>query len=113
MICASGAGAREGRGRRLSPPSRGCVFPQLEALPGFLGASLLQRDDGRGAEVLVMTKWASIEAVMAFAGARAREGRRRAEARAVLASFDDFVTHHEVVAELAPQGRLDGDSRSA
>ena len=33
----------------------GSVFPRLQSLPGFLGASLLQRMDKGEAEVLVMT----------------------------------------------------------
>ena len=77
------------------------VFPQLEALPGFMGASLLQRDDGNGAEVMVLTRWASMRAVEAFAGAEPEKAVVDPAARAVLASFDDIVTHHEVVAELA------------
>src|SRR5271165_2403046 len=46
----------------------GAVLPQLAALPGFMGASLLRRDDGGETEVLVMTRWASMEAVKAFSG---------------------------------------------
>ena len=49
----------------------GAVFPQLRALPGFVGASLLQKrgEEGEGAEVVVMTRWASMQAIEAFAGA--------------------------------------------
>ncbi|SDR31780.1 Heme-degrading monooxygenase HmoA [Rhizobiales bacterium GAS113] len=78
----------------------GAVLPQLEALPGFMGASLLQRDLGGEAEVLVMTKWASMEAIRAFAGPEPEKAVVEPHARAVLASFDDRVTHHELVCEL-------------
>jgi heme-degrading monooxygenase HmoA len=79
----------------------GVVFPQLEALPGFMGASLLQRNEGQGAEVLVVTRWASMQAVEAFAGRHPERAVVEDGARAVLQSFDDTVTHYEVVAELA------------
>jgi heme-degrading monooxygenase HmoA len=79
------------------------VFPQLRALPGFVGASLLQRQgrEGEGTEVIVLTRWASMEAVEAFAGGELENAVVEPGARAVLSSFDDFVTHHEVVSELA------------
>jgi heme-degrading monooxygenase HmoA len=82
----------------------GSVFPQLVALPGFMGATLLQRDDGEGAEVLVMTRWASMQAVEAFAGHDPEKAVVEPRARAVLSSFDDIVTHHEVVSELVAPG---------
>jgi heme-degrading monooxygenase HmoA len=78
------------------------VFPQLERLPGFVGASLLQRQgrEGEGIEVLVMTRWASMQAIEAFAGPEPETAVVEPGARAVLSSFDDFVTHHEVVSEI-------------
>jgi heme-degrading monooxygenase HmoA len=76
------------------------VFPRLRALPGFLGASLLQRMETGEAEVLVMTKWESMAAVEAFAGPDPERAVVEPEARAVLASFEEVVTHHEIVSEL-------------
>jgi heme-degrading monooxygenase HmoA len=84
------------------------VFPQLKSLPGFVGASLLQRQgaEGEGAEVLVMTRWTSMQAIEAFAGPEPEKAVVEPGARAVLSSFDDFVTHHEVVLELAASATL-------
>jgi heme-degrading monooxygenase HmoA len=99
---------REGKGHAgaYRRHLEGAVFPQLAALPGFMGASLLQRDEGGEAEMLVMTKWASMEAIEAFSGPRPERAVVEPEARAVLASFDEVVTHHEVVSEIAaPDGR--------
>jgi heme-degrading monooxygenase HmoA len=79
----------------------GSVFPRLQSLPGFLGASFLQRMDKGEAEVLVMTKWASMAAIEAFAGPDAERAIVEPQARAVLASFEEVVTHHEVVSEIA------------
>ena len=78
----------------------GSVFPRLRALPGFLGASLLQRMEEGEAEVLVMTRWESMAAIETFAGRDPARAVIEPEARAVLASFEDVVTHHEVVSEL-------------
>jgi len=77
------------------------VFPVLKTLPGFLGASLLQRNHADGAEVIVLTRWASMRAVEAFSGPDPQKAVVEPQARAVLSSFDDTVTHHEVVTELA------------
>ena len=79
------------------------MFPGLRALPGFLGASLLQRMDEGEVEVLVMTRWESMASIEAFAGRDPERAVVEPEARAVLARFEDFVTHHEVVLELTPE----------
>ena len=50
---------------------------------------------------MVMTKWASMTAIEAFAGPDPERAIVEPEARAVLASFEEVVTHHEVVSELA------------
>jgi heme-degrading monooxygenase HmoA len=86
----------------------GSVFPRLRTLPGFLGASLLQRVEKGEAEMLVMTKWASMAAIESFTGPDPEKAVVEPEARAVLASFDDVVTHHEVVSELAAADTLTG-----
>jgi heme-degrading monooxygenase HmoA len=78
------------------------VLPLLKALPGFMGASLLQRGVEGEIEVLVMTRWASMEAIRGFAGEEPETAVVEPEARAVLASFDDKVTHHELAFELPP-----------
>jgi heme-degrading monooxygenase HmoA len=87
------------------------VFPRLGALPGFMGASLLERDVAGEAEVLVMTRWTSMEAVKSFAGPNPGRAVVEAEARAVLSQFDDVVTHHEVVAEIGPSLRCRADDQ--
>ncbi|MBW0004036.1 MAG: antibiotic biosynthesis monooxygenase [Hyphomicrobiales bacterium] len=86
----------------------GSVYPRLRALPGFLGLSLLQRTDRGQAEMLVTTRWDSMASIEAFAGRDPESAVVEPEARAVLESFDDFVTHHEVILEL---GREDASDR--
>jgi heme-degrading monooxygenase HmoA len=53
------------------------------------------------AEVLVMTKWDSMAAIKAFAGPDLEKAIVEPQARAVLASFEEVVTHHEVLSEIA------------
>ena len=75
------------------------VFPQLRKLPGFLGAQLLDREQNGGREVIVMTRWDSMDAVRKFAGGQPDRAVVEPRAREVLASFDETVAHYEVVLE--------------
>jgi len=77
------------------------VLPELRSLEGFRDAYLLNRkDNGDGSvQIQVISLWESLDAIRAFTG----DGRElttavvEPEAQAVLASFDETVTHHEVV----------------
>lgn len=72
------------------------VFPELRAIEGYRGLCLLRRNSADGVEFVVVTFWDSMEAVRRFAGPEQQRAVVAQEARAVLASFDDFVTHFEV-----------------
>ena len=48
---------------------RGATFPALRRLPGFVDASILRREVPEGVEFLIVTRWGSLEAIRAFAGA--------------------------------------------
>jgi heme-degrading monooxygenase HmoA len=72
------------------------VLPELQAIEGFRGATLLRREDGAEIEFLVLTRWASLEAIRAFAGDDIERAVVEPEAVAVLVSFDDRVRHYEV-----------------
>jgi len=54
-----------------------------------------------------MTKWDSMAAIEAFAGPDPEKALVEPEARAVLASFDEVVTHHEIVSEIGTGGLSD------
>jgi uncharacterized protein len=73
------------------------VFPALWAIEGHRGAYLLRRALDDATELVVLTLWQSMEAVRRFAGAQAEKAVVEPEARAILTSFDDSVTHFEVV----------------
>jgi heme-degrading monooxygenase HmoA len=70
----------------------GNVLPQLKTMAGFRDIRVLRHDK----DIVVMTFWDSMDAVRAFAGHDCDKAVVEPEARAVLADFDDFVTHYEV-----------------
>lgn len=81
---------------------RNTLAPELARRTGFLGASILERAFGEHVELVVVTRWASLEAIRGFAGDDHERAVVEPEARAVLTSFDDRVEHHTIVLELMP-----------
>jgi uncharacterized protein len=73
------------------------VFPALAAIEGHRGAYLLRRPFDDATELIVLTLWQSMEAVRRFAGQNPEKAVVEPDARAILTSFDDSVTHFEVV----------------
>jgi heme-degrading monooxygenase HmoA len=73
------------------------VFPSLENIPGYRGAWLLRRDTEGRVEFLALTLWDSMEAVRRFAGDDPSVAVVEPAARAVLADFDQFVKHYDLV----------------
>jgi len=73
------------------------VFPTLRAIAGHRGAYLLRRAVDDAVELVVLTLWESMEAVRQFAGKEPEKAVVEPEARAVLTSFDDSVTHFEII----------------
>lgn len=73
------------------------VLPQLERTAGVLDATLerVQDDDGR-IEIVVVTLWASLDAIRAFAGDDIEAAVVKPAARTVLADFDSRVRHIEL-----------------
>jgi heme-degrading monooxygenase HmoA len=73
------------------------VFPALRDIAGHRGAYLLKRAMGGRTEFLAVTIWDSMDAVRSFAGTDPETAIVEPEARAVLAEFDNFARHYEVV----------------
>ena len=73
------------------------VFPMVRAIEGHRGEYLLRREVDDGVELVVLTLWDSMEAVRRFAGPEPDTAVVEPEARALLTSFDEYVTHFEVV----------------
>jgi heme-degrading monooxygenase HmoA len=75
----------------------GRTFPQLERISGFQGVSLMKRELRSGVEFVVQTRWASVDAIVAFAGQDAEVAVVPDEARRMMVEFDDRARHYEVV----------------
>jgi heme-degrading monooxygenase HmoA len=75
---------------------RDSVFPEIATIDGHEGAYVLQRDLNGTVEFTVITLWASMEAIHRFAGPDAEAAVVAPRARALLARYDDRVTHYEV-----------------
>ena len=73
------------------------VFPKIRAIEGHRGEYLLRRDVDDGVELVVLTLWDSMEAVGKFAGPEPNKAVVEPEARSILTSFDEHVTHFEIV----------------
>lgn len=73
------------------------VLPVLREIEGFLGASLLRANRAEDVEFLVLTRWASMDAIRAFAGEDATRAVVEPEAVAALSDYDRTVQHYEVV----------------
>lgn len=74
------------------------VFPKLREIEGHRGAYLLQRDLGGEVEFVVLTLWDSMDVVRRFSP-NPSEAVVEPDARRVLSSFDEFVTHFDVIEE--------------
>ena len=97
---------REWRGRALLADAarypehfRKHVLPQLRRTTGFVGAHLGRRELADKIEFLVLTRWTSLEAVRAFAGADVAKAVLEPEALAALIDYDLDVRHYEVLEE--------------
>ncbi len=75
---------------------RSHVLPQLMALDGYVGATLLERAVDHSIEIMVITYWNSMDAVGRFAGDDPERAVVADEAAAVLTGFDERVRHYEV-----------------
>ncbi|MGA9797345.1 MAG: antibiotic biosynthesis monooxygenase [Rhizomicrobium sp.] len=75
---------------------RNNVLPHLHNIAGFTSASLLERRDGETTHFIAMTRWASMDAVCAFAGDDPSRAVVEPEAVAALSRFDATVQHYDV-----------------
>ena len=75
---------------------RQTLTPHLRELPGYRGATLLERDAADAIEIQVITWWESMAAIRAFAGDDLSTAVVSDEARALLLHGDAHVDHAEV-----------------
>jgi heme-degrading monooxygenase HmoA len=74
------------------------TFPALRKLPGFLGATLLRRDQSQGVEFIVITHWLSVESIRAFsAGDDTEAAVVPPEVREMMLEYDLRARHYHVI----------------
>jgi heme-degrading monooxygenase HmoA len=81
----------------------GTVFPALDGIAGHMGAYLLRREVEGDAEFVVLTLWASGDAIREFTGEDTDVAVVEPKARDVLVEYDRRVRHFEVLR--APESR--------
>ncbi|HEY4216700.1 MAG TPA: antibiotic biosynthesis monooxygenase [Gemmatimonadaceae bacterium] len=79
---------------------RELVVPTLTKLPGFLGVSVAQRTLDEDIEIVVTSRWESIEAIHGFAGRDIGVAVVEPAAAAVLESYDRHVDHFATIYEV-------------
>jgi antibiotic biosynthesis monooxygenase (ABM) superfamily enzyme len=74
------------------------IFRGIEAraIPGYAGIELLRRTDGADVEFVTLMRFASLDAVRAFAGEEYDRAVVPPAARALLARFDPRSTHYDL-----------------
>ena len=94
--------AKPGQAEAYLAHLRAETFPQLAAIAGFVRAEVMSRRVPGGTEFRVLTTWDSIDAIRAFAGARADAAVVPPAVQAMMASYDSDVAHFEVVSRYEP-----------
>jgi mannose-6-phosphate isomerase-like protein (cupin superfamily) len=72
------------------------VRPHLDSTEGFLGATLERVEADGGIEIVVVTRWESLDAIRAFTGEDIDLAVVEPAARAILSRFDSRVRHIEL-----------------
>jgi heme-degrading monooxygenase HmoA len=73
------------------------TFPQLSRIPGFIDASILRRNLPEGVEFLIVTRWASLDSIRAFAGEDVERSVVPEKVQAMMVRYDAAVAHYEVM----------------
>jgi len=74
------------------------TFPQLSGIPGFIDGSILRRRVIDGVEFMIVTRWASLDAIRSFAGDSAERAVVPEQVQRMLVRYDAVATHYEIVA---------------
>jgi heme-degrading monooxygenase HmoA len=72
------------------------------AISGNRGVELLARDMGQLTEFVTLTRWDSVEAIKAFAGADFQKARYYPDDAQYLSEMEPFVKHYEVLHSQPP-----------
>ena len=78
------------------------LLPGAHAIPGYFGARVLRRPAGDEVEFMTITRFASIEAIRAFAGEDAELAHIAPRARELLSRWEERTAHYELAFEDTP-----------
>ena len=78
---------------------RAHVLPVLQQLGGYAGATLNTRSTGTDVEIVVITRWTSMQALLAFAGPDVDQAVVAPEAAQVLTTWDPRARNYETIVE--------------
>jgi heme-degrading monooxygenase HmoA len=73
------------------------TFPAIRRLAGFKTASILRRPVAEGVEFLIVTNWASLDAIRAFAGDNVETAVVPDAVQRMMVRYDHTVRHFEIV----------------
>jgi heme-degrading monooxygenase HmoA len=76
---------------------RRAVLPDLQKIHGYRGATVMEREVDGAIEIVVTTRWESLQAIRAFAGDDMDRAVVHADAATILLDFDRAVKHYGVV----------------
>ena len=71
------------------------LFPSMHAIPGFRGAEVLRRPEGGEVAFVTLTRFDSLDAIRAFAGADYEVPVLEPRAPALLSHYDERVLHFD------------------
>lgn len=76
---------------------RNTVLPELTAIHGYRGATLAEREVEDGIELVVTTRWESLQSIRQFAGDDVERAVVYDQAAALFSDYDPRVRHYGVV----------------
>jgi antibiotic biosynthesis monooxygenase (ABM) superfamily enzyme len=71
------------------------LFPSMRDIPGFQGADVLRRAESDEVAFVTLVRFATLDAVIAFAGDEYETPVLEPEARALLSRSDERAVHYE------------------
>jgi heme-degrading monooxygenase HmoA len=89
--------AKRDRAAEYEEHLRTDTFPNLRQIDGFLGGDILKRSVENGVEFLVISRWASADAITKFAGADIEAAVVPPNVQSMMVDFDRRARHYEFV----------------
>ncbi len=71
------------------------LFPSMRSIPGFRSAEVLRRPDGAEVAFVTLTRFESLDSILAFAGADYEVAVLEPQALALLSRYDERALHFE------------------